>query len=49
MLLQEKIELRKASWEEEQRRAAAEQQQLAEQQERTITKLIDTQSTLDEE
>ncbi|XP_063964094.1 trichohyalin-like isoform X2 [Lytechinus pictus] len=49
MLLQEKIELRKASWEEEQKRAAAEQQQLAEQQERTISKLIDTQSALDEE
>ncbi|XP_071502132.1 uncharacterized protein [Diadema antillarum] len=49
MKLQERIDQRKAAWEEEQKRAAAEQQQLTEQQERTISKLIDTQSTLDEE
>ncbi|XP_022091841.1 trichohyalin-like isoform X2 [Acanthaster planci] len=47
--IQERLAQRKALWEEEQQRLEAEQRQLAEQQAKTVSRLLDTQSGLDEE
>ncbi|XP_071946825.1 uncharacterized protein [Antedon mediterranea] len=47
--IQEKIANKKAQWMEEQERVEVEQQQLEKQQDRTVHKLLESQSGLDEE
>ena len=47
--LQERIEARKSQWEQEWQKAQVEQKQLTEQQEKTVSKLLESQAGLDEE
>ncbi|XP_071793681.1 uncharacterized protein [Asterias amurensis] len=47
--IRERLAQRKALWEEQKQREEAEEKQLAEQQAKTVSRLLDTQSGLDEE
>ena len=47
--LQERIEARKSQWEQEWQKAQVEQKQLTEKQEKTVSKLLESQAGLDEE
>ena len=47
--MRERLAQRKALWEEQKQREEAEEKQLAEQQAKTVSRLLDTQSGLDEE
>ncbi|XP_071828315.1 uncharacterized protein [Apostichopus japonicus] len=48
-MLQRKIQDRKEAWEKEKEREKVEQEQLAKQQEKTVTKVLDSQSGLEDE